>query len=71
MVEVGVDAGLYDGDFVELFPAGYAAKGEYHCADCGYGVTVQTRLPTCPMCSGSAWEQSAWSPLSRSAAWTL
>ena len=71
MLEVGVDTGLYDGDFVELFLAGHPAKGEYHCADCGYGVTVQTRLPTCPMCSGSSWEQSAWSPLSRSAAWTL
>ena len=51
--------------FVEFWAAGYQAKGEFHCADCGYGVTVYTPLPRCPMCSGKTWERSSWSPLSR------
>lgn len=46
------------GRFVE---AGSTARGEFHCADCGYGVSVQTRLPACPMCAGRTWEQSTWS----------
>ena len=71
MLDVGVDTAPFDGDFVELFQAGLPAKGEFHCAECGYGVTVHARLPTCPMCAGSAWQQSAWSPFSRSASWAL
>ncbi|MFN2467910.1 MAG: hypothetical protein ABR521_07270 [Gaiellaceae bacterium] len=55
-------------DYVELVPAGTSAKGEYHCAECGYGVTVHSALPVCPMCTGSSWEQSGWSPLARAAA---
>jgi rubrerythrin len=45
-----------DGDFVEFVPAGAAAEGEYHCSRCGYGVTVRTSLPQCPMCAGTTWE---------------
>ena len=54
-------------EYVEFLEMGDAAKGEFHCADCGYGVAVHRALPQCPMCGGSAWEQSAWSPLSRAA----
>jgi rubrerythrin len=53
-------------DFVHLATAGERAKGEYRCAECGYGVAVWSELPTCPMCGGETWEQSAWSPFSRS-----
>jgi rubrerythrin len=52
-------------DFVELLAAGSASKGEFHCAECGYGVTITRTLPTCPMCSGSSWQRSDWSPLGR------
>jgi rubrerythrin len=52
-------------EFVEFFAAGQSVKGEYHCSDCGYGVTIVRALPLCPMCGGTAWEQSAWSPFSR------
>jgi lipopolysaccharide biosynthesis regulator YciM len=52
-------------DFVEFFATGERAKGEYHCSDCGYGVTVYSALPRCPMCGGGSWEQTAWSPFSR------
>ena len=54
-----------DGDYVEFLTTGTRAAGEYRCADCGYGVTVHSALPRCPMCSGESWEQSTWSPLSR------
>ena len=53
------------GDYVEFLTTGTPAAGEYRCADCGYGVTVHSTLPRCPMCSGESWEQSSWSPLSR------
>jgi hypothetical protein len=35
--------------------AGAAARGEFHCAGCGYGITVRRSLPTCPMCRGGDW----------------
>ena len=49
-------------DFVEFGAAGEAGQagtGEYHCSACGYGVVVQSRLPRCPMCSGTVWEPGA------------
>jgi rubrerythrin len=52
-------------EFVEFFAAGQSVKGEYHCSDCGYGVTIVRALPLCPMCGGASWEQSPWSPFSR------
>ena len=54
-----------DGDFVEFLLAGVKVKGEFHCAECGYGVTIYRALPVCPMCGGESWEQSAWSPFGR------
>ena len=38
-------------DYIRFWAAGQRAKGEFHCADCGYGVTVHTELPSCPMCA--------------------
>lgn len=63
--EAGSSEGTSTDGFVEFWAAGNQAKGEFHCADCGYGVTVYTTLPRCPMCSGETWERSSWSPLSR------
>lgn len=54
-------------EFTELAAAGAPTKGEFHCAECGYGVTVTRTLPTCPMCAGSDWQRSTWSPLHRAA----
>jgi hypothetical protein len=51
--------------FVRFWKTGDPVKGEYHCAECGYGVTVCRDLPLCPMCGGTVWEQTAWSPLTR------
>jgi len=52
-------------DYVELRAAGESVKGEFHCSECGYGVTIVRALPLCPMCGGTSWEQSAWSPFTR------
>ena len=38
-----------------LLLAGTEAAGEYHCAECGYGVAVRRVLPMCPMCGGRLW----------------
>jgi rubrerythrin len=56
------ESSTVDDGFIHFFPAGSNAKGEYHCSDCGYGVTVFRALPRCPMCGGETWEQSTWSP---------
>jgi rubrerythrin len=53
-------------DFVEFWSTGVQAKGEFHCSGCGYGVTIHRSLPRCPMCGGEVWEQTSWSPFSRS-----
>ena len=53
------------GDYVEFWAAGQSVKGEFHCSDCGYGVTIVRALPPCPMCGCTAWEQSPWSPFKR------
>ncbi len=63
-VEVPGQASIEDDPALRL--AGGSAKGEFHCAECGYGVTVYRTLPSCPMCAGEVWEQSAWSPFARS-----
>ncbi len=52
-------------EFVQFWPTGSRAKGEFHCSECGYGVTVHRELPRCPMCGGAAWEQTPWSPFTR------
>ena len=55
-------------EVVEFFAAGAKATGQYRCSGCGYGVTVRSELPVCPMCSGETWEATPWSPLSSSSA---
>ncbi len=54
--------------YVAFWQAGVSAKGEFHCAECSYGVIVTRELPTCPMCGSTAWEQATWSPFARSRA---
>jgi rubredoxin len=56
---------LSEGDYVGFVAAGARARGEFQCSGCGYGVTVYATLPQCPMCTGSSWEQVAWSPFAR------
>jgi rubrerythrin len=42
--------------------AGTTARGEFRCVECGYGISVRTVLPHCPMCRGSEWEAPTTSP---------
>jgi rubrerythrin len=49
-------------EFVEFWTAGVGAKGEFHCSDCSYSMTVHAALPVCPICGGDTWEQSDWHP---------
>jgi rubrerythrin len=63
--ERAVRAEAEDDGYVQFLEAGETVKGEFHCSGCGYGVTVHRELPTCPMCAGRSWEQTAWSPLTR------
>jgi len=50
-------------DVVPSLEAGTPGKGQYRCAECGYGITIHDELPTCPMCAGTAWELTPWSPV--------
>jgi rubredoxin len=63
LLDPGVGQGS-DADYVQFWEAGAVANGQFHCAECGYGVSVQATLPTCPMCGGHAWELS---PIARRA----
>lgn len=56
-----------EGGFVAFFHTGDSVKGEFHCSECRYGVTICRTLPRCPMCGGQTWEQTAWSPFQASA----
>ena len=35
-------------EYVEFWTAGQPVKGEFHCAECGYGVTIVRALPHLP-----------------------
>jgi len=43
-------------EFIEFWATGASVTGEFHCSQCGYGVTVRSALPRCPMCGGVRWE---------------
>jgi rubrerythrin len=47
--------------YVDFVTTGAPAAGAFHCSACGYGVTVQTTLPQCPMCNGTTWERETTS----------
>jgi rubrerythrin len=55
---------INDGAFelVGLLMRGAAARGEYACVECGYGITIYTALPACPMCGGGSWEHARARP---------
>jgi hypothetical protein len=52
-------------EFIAFHAAGDRCVGEFHCAECGYGIVSRRMLPACPMCQGSAWEESPWRPFRR------
>ena len=64
MIDVGVNASS-DDQYVALLAAGTHATGEFHCAECSYGVTIHSELPRCPMCGGGSWEELVPAPPAR------
>ena len=56
------------GSSVPVYASGTRVKGEFHCVECGYGVAIHDRLPSCPMCRCGRWKAAAWSPFGRTAA---
>src|SRR6266576_3535253 len=55
-------------EYVEFWPAGTLAKGQFSCAACGNRWTVHRVLPRCMVCSERLWERADWSPFARSEA---
>jgi rubrerythrin len=47
---------VVDDQHVDFLLTGDAAAGEFRCSECGYGVSINSTLPRCPMCRGTAWE---------------
>ena len=58
MEERGQIESLEAAGYVEFAASGQDAAGEFQCAECGYGIAVQRKLPLCPMCGGTAWERA-------------
>jgi hypothetical protein len=55
-------------DYVEFWPAGTLAKGQFACTACGNRVTVHQVLPRCMVCGERLWERADWSPFRRTEA---
>ena len=55
-------------EYVEFWPAGSLAKGQFACTACGNRVTVHQVLPRCMVCGERLWERADWSPFGRSEA---
>ncbi len=55
-------------EYVEFWPAGTLAKGQFACTAYGNRVTVHRVLPRCMVCGERLWERADWSPFARSEA---
>lgn len=67
LIEVGRTGVTAGSGAPSFLTAGEPATGEFHCADCGYGIAVRSLLPVCPMCRGRSWDDrdSSFPPRSR------
>jgi rubrerythrin len=65
LIERGRDETVVQAGAPILLRVGARARGEYHCADCGYGIVTARELPLCPMCGAASWEPSSTSPFAR------
>jgi hypothetical protein len=52
-------------EYVEFWPAGTVAKGQFCCSGCGNRVIVHRVLPRCMVCGERLWERADWSPFAR------
>ena len=65
--QIRVSPAIADEDeYVEFWPAGTLAKGQFSCTACGNRVTVHQVLPGCMVCGERLWERTDWSPFARS-----
>jgi hypothetical protein len=55
-------------EYVEFWPAGTLAKGQFCCSACGNRVVVHHVLPRCMVCGERLWERAEWTPFARSRA---
>ena len=53
---------VVEDEYVEFWPAGTLAKGQFACSACGNRVTVHQVLPRCMVCGERLWERVDWSP---------
>jgi len=53
-------------EYVQFWPAGALAKGQFACTACGNQVTVYQVLPRCAGCGERLWERADWSPFAHS-----
>ena len=61
--QVSVSGAISDvEEYVEFWPAGTLAKGQFACTACGNRVTVHQVLPRCMVCGERLWERVDWSP---------
>jgi rubrerythrin len=58
LVAAGIDVPRQESEL--RLVAGAKAKGEYRCVGCGYGISISSKLPRCPMCGTESWEQLQW-----------
>jgi hypothetical protein len=57
--QLEVSAASADTDeYVEFWPAGTFAKGQFSCAACGNRVSVHQVLPRCLVCGEQLWERA-------------
>ena len=65
--QVRVVTAIADRDeYVDFWPAGTLAKGQFSCIACGNRVMVHQVLPRCMVCGEALWERVDWSPFGRS-----
>jgi rubrerythrin len=65
LIETGREEAVAGAGAPVFLTAGAAGRGEYHCAECGYGIVTSRLLPVCPMCGSRVWEPSSSSPFTR------
>ena len=65
LIEEGRSEAAVDDGAPVFLASGDRAVGEFHCADCGYGIAIRTVVPRCPMCGSEVWEPSRTSAVAR------
>jgi hypothetical protein len=46
-------------EFVDFWPAGAVATGQFRCTGCGNDTSVKYVVPACPHCGERLWERAS------------